>query len=232
MPTYLTLATIMILSGLLGGIINYFLVHQPKEDFSKSYIFLKSLLLGLGASLLVPLFLHIIGSNLLPVNNENIPQNNYFVFAGFCLIASILSKRFIEDLYSRVINAEKEAQEAKNIAKEAKQTSQDIEEFQTESEDSEDLTVATGVTESSSKVIDPKTLKYKAIIEAIQKSRYAFRTITGIAKEVGGKVPEIEALLNELEEKSILRSKKNKKGNKIFGINRFGITDPSVDVNI
>jgi len=55
----------MLLAGLFGGAVNYFLIHQIDDKFSKSYLIFKSLFLGVAAAILVPLFLNTIGSNIL-----------------------------------------------------------------------------------------------------------------------------------------------------------------------
>jgi type II secretory pathway pseudopilin PulG len=62
----------------------------------------KSLVLGIIASAAIPLFLHIVDSNLML--EAKIDFTNYFVFAGFCLIAAVFSTRFLDSLSSSIIN--------------------------------------------------------------------------------------------------------------------------------
>lgn len=90
---------IMIAAGMLGGIANYFLVERSGV-FSWRELF-KYAVLGVVAALMVPLFLNMISSNLLEVARTR--PINLFVFAGFCLIAVIFSRRFLENLSSKLI---------------------------------------------------------------------------------------------------------------------------------
>ncbi len=75
---------------------------------------LKYILLGIGAALLVPAFLKMISSNL--VSSQD--NNDYLIFAGFCLIASIFSRRFITTIGERILEA---AKKAEKTAQESKQ---------------------------------------------------------------------------------------------------------------
>ena len=90
---------IMLASGVLGGIANYFLSERQSE-FNWHDLF-KYMVLGVVASLMVPLFLNMISSNLLDAARTR--PINLFVFAGFCLIAIIFSRRFLENLSNRLI---------------------------------------------------------------------------------------------------------------------------------
>lgn len=74
----------------------------------------KYILLGIGAAFLVPAFLNMISSNLASSKDNN----DYLIFAGFCLIAAIFSKRFINTLGERIL---KEAVEAKRLGQKNRQ---------------------------------------------------------------------------------------------------------------
>ncbi|ARS38551.1 hypothetical protein CA265_02180 [Sphingobacteriaceae bacterium GW460-11-11-14-LB5] len=104
----------MICSGGFGGYLNY--LHNfdtlDKDSGDKIGRF-KYILLGIGAAFLVPAFLKMISSNL-SISDDN---NDYLIFAGFCLIAAIFSRRFINTIGEKILeaakNAEKSAQESK-----------------------------------------------------------------------------------------------------------------------
>lgn len=100
---------IMIAAGILGGIANYFLAERHAE-FAWRDLF-KYSVLGVVAALMVPLFLNMISSNLLDLARTR--PINLFVFAGFCLIAVIFSRRFLENLSTKLI------QQVSQIRKEA-----------------------------------------------------------------------------------------------------------------
>lgn len=91
----LILLGIMLLTGLLGGTANY--LNSPKEERS----LLRSLLMGLVATIAIPLFLKVVDSNIL--NDTKGDILNYFIYAGCCVLAAFYSARFLEGLSSRVL---------------------------------------------------------------------------------------------------------------------------------
>ncbi|MBN2443723.1 MAG: hypothetical protein JXJ04_20345 [Spirochaetales bacterium] len=107
---------VMLLAGTFGGIINYYLEseNQPKKN-KRSFLLRKSIFLGVGASFIVPLFLYLISSNLIKMSD--LDPKEILIFLGFCLIASISSRKFIETISSRIL---KEVKEAKLSAAEMK----------------------------------------------------------------------------------------------------------------
>ncbi len=98
----LIIFSIMIFAGILGGGAAYFIEINNSSEVDKHKIKPSFyILIGICASLLVPLFMTTISSDLL----ENSRQNHldYFVFAGFCLIASISAHRFITSISEKIL---------------------------------------------------------------------------------------------------------------------------------
>lgn len=215
MIDYYSLTCTILTAGILGGIINFFMVHIKEEEFSDWYIFLKSVFLGLGASGLVPLFLNLISSKLLePVTAPaEYPIINYFVIGGFCLAGAIYSKRFIEDIYGRITKAEEEAKDAKKTAEEAKKTSKELEQFVTEPDE---LPGAVGQEMLQVDPLDEKTLKIQSILKALLDSRYVYRTLTGVAKETDLEKSVLKEYLDEMQMSGLITSKINRNGNRVF----------------
>lgn len=91
----LILLGIMALTGLLGGTANY--LNSPKEGRS----LMRSLLMGLVATIAIPLFLKVVDSNIL--NDTKGDILNYFIYAGCCVLAAFYSAKFLEGLSSRVL---------------------------------------------------------------------------------------------------------------------------------
>jgi hypothetical protein len=125
---------VILFAGALGGWINYLVSLTQGEKSDKPDLIQevtsvrvprwqglwRSLLLGIGAAFLVPLFLNMISSTL--VDNIHNPEKGYdypkvLVFLGFCLVASISSTAFIKTISDRVL---KLAEEAKKTGREAK----------------------------------------------------------------------------------------------------------------
>src|SRR5215471_12339877 len=95
--TFELLAIAIASAGLLGGLINFHLSQRADGEDPSLW---KSATLGIGAASLVPLFLNTISSNLVqqiqkPDDPSKIVQS-FLVFFGFCLVASISSKAFIQ----------------------------------------------------------------------------------------------------------------------------------------
>jgi hypothetical protein len=112
------LLSTIVICGVIGGVIGYIeeLTSSKNGDI---WHFIKFLLLGLSASFVVPLFLNTISSTLIKdVLYAGSPSSivSLLVVAGFCLIASISSRRFIERITDKVLQQVSEAVEAANSA--------------------------------------------------------------------------------------------------------------------
>ena len=98
----LVIFLIIILSGLLGGFAAYYLNKaEGKSIKSEGKSIIKSLILGVVASFIVPLFLNMISSNLLIEAQRNIIK--IYIFIGFCILASVFSKNFLENMYNKIL---------------------------------------------------------------------------------------------------------------------------------
>jgi hypothetical protein len=118
----LTLVVIIIGIGAFGGYLNYLHNFDTTEDKQQSNrIRNKYVLLGVGSAILVPAFFRMIASDLLRYSRpfDNI---NYLIFAGFCLVAAIFSRRFITTLGDKILDAAKKAEIASNEAKNESRT--------------------------------------------------------------------------------------------------------------
>ena len=106
----LTLVLIMIVSGAFGGFLNYLHNFDTIEKEQRNGLFkYKYIFLGIGSAFLVPAFLKMIASDL--INNKDKFDNNcYLIFAGFCLIAAIFSRRFINTIGEKILEAAKKAE--------------------------------------------------------------------------------------------------------------------------
>ena len=88
---------IMIGSGILGGLVNFFLSENHKPPVWKAL--LGYCLLGILAALTVPLFLNMISSNLL-IDAPKKPVN-LFIFNGICLLFAAFSCRLKEYVFNK-----------------------------------------------------------------------------------------------------------------------------------
>lgn len=121
------LALIILLTGLLGGYAGYLIEKNRilNSDLPSADLIVKRigrekryfLITGICASLLIPLFLSTISSQLMS-NSQKEPLQ-YFVFGGFCLLVAIFSKQFITSLSEKILKEaiEKAQQQATETAK-------------------------------------------------------------------------------------------------------------------
>ena len=113
-----TVVAIMLAAGLSGGLVNWALTSSDGSDKRPWW---SHVLTGIAGAFLVPLFLHITSSDLLAKlsDGSGAGGSTSLVFAGFCLVAAISSKAFIQSLSKRVLQM---AEEAKKTADEAVET--------------------------------------------------------------------------------------------------------------
>jgi len=88
---------IMIGSGILGGLVNYFLSEYHKPPAWKAVV--DYCLLGIVSALIVPLFLNMISSNLLTVAQKK--PVNLFIFNGVCLLFALFSCKFKDNIHNK-----------------------------------------------------------------------------------------------------------------------------------
>ena len=105
---------LMLTGGKLGGLIAYYFFEDYKSDnatnkvlfalgpFKLKLLMLRRILMGLGAGLVVPLFLDFMNSPLL--DTKNIDTNHLIVFFGTCVLVAIFASRFINALSDNLLN--------------------------------------------------------------------------------------------------------------------------------
>ncbi len=115
------LIAIIILIGGFGGLLNYLHNFDIEEPDYKKHSKYKYIFLGIGAAILVPAFLKMIASNLIE-NEEDFNKINYLIFAGFCLVAAIFSRRFINTVGEKILEAAKKAEKTSKETKKQMET--------------------------------------------------------------------------------------------------------------
>jgi hypothetical protein len=95
----LLILAIMVVAGILGGIANYFLADRSGDPARRDWV--KYPVFGVVAALTVPLFLNMIASTLL--EGARTKPVDFYVFAGFCLIYVVASRRLFENMVQRLM---------------------------------------------------------------------------------------------------------------------------------
>lgn len=90
-----TILVIMIAGGTLGGFASYFLSESKEKTKTKSIV------LGITAATIVPVFLKFIDKNFL--DSVVIELESLFVFFGLCTLVAVFSRNFLENIYNKVL---------------------------------------------------------------------------------------------------------------------------------
>ena len=213
--------------GLLGGLTNFFLFY--KLDFQKKecwITFFKSILLSLCASVTVPLFLQIISNNLIDIpESGKYPDKNYFILAGFCVLAGFFSKRFLEDLYTKVKNLEQKSEDTKKELKDRANKDKEVDKKLSILEETMEDNIPTEIKDILLKnsSLSFKDGDAKKIIDSLLSAKYSFRTIQGIADAT--KIPQdkITKALNHLLEMGFAERKVSYKGVDLWRLLKYPI---------
>jgi hypothetical protein len=122
----LAIVGIMVAAGIIGGTVNVAL-GRPASFVPREWLW--SVAAGVGAALLIPLFMSIVSSDLLTNMSDGDPSrhaNEILIFAGFCLLAAISSKVFIQTITDEVLQkVTKSGQDAKDAKERTERTARD-----------------------------------------------------------------------------------------------------------
>jgi hypothetical protein len=215
------LILIIVFIGAFAGLTN-FLTYYFKDLANKKSEIYKYVISGIGASILVPLLLNMLSSNLIK-DVKNFDQINYFVFAGFCFVAGYFSDRFINSMGEKVLqDLEKTKQKAEKAIAVSKQTEEKADKAiasSKENEDKIDFIVSTESDndseeldeqqleqiQSTSKYVDD-AMKTQAnnILLALNGDR-KFRSSPSIAKELNYPVLVVKTILENFEKHGIVK---------------------------
>jgi len=210
-PYHIWILILIILStGLIGGLTNYFLNNISK--IPNKYELIKSLLLGLVAASSIPLFLNTLGSKLLIiVDKEKYEESNYLIFAGFCLIAGVFSTKFLQSLSDKIFK------EIEEVKKENADNKEKIDAVVNHTSDDIQPTIPSQIDFNSSEIQD-----LDKVVNALKHSKYTFRTINGIMKESNINQDTINEKLVELAKKDLVKPIIRSDGKKLWTLTSKG----------
>lgn len=183
---------IMIISGILGGLVNFFLTENHKPPVWKAV--LGYCLLGIVASLTVPLFLNMVSSNLL----ADAPRKpvNLFIFNGICLLFALFSCRLKEHIYN------KRFQGTGDINKDDVKTDPSKADYDWETgwrNVSKDRLLRAGISESELK-----------IMQVMAGGKHVHRSLVGLLKDPELADEQVNETLSSLMTKGLVEQKLNR----------------------
>lgn len=198
----LVILLIMIVAGLLGGLANYFLSDRQAEFGRRDWV--KFATLGVIAALTVPLFLNMISSNLLEAARTR--PVDFFVFAGFCLIYVVASRRLFENAANRLFM---QVDQIKREMGQIKQQRYDASFLLQEEAVSEPvLTVPKAATD-----VDKESLSYNdvEILRALAEENYVYGNLVGITDKTGLSRDLVSTRLTVLKNLGVIETRINDK---------------------
>jgi hypothetical protein len=168
----LLIFAIMVLAGILGGAANYFLAERQGEQGSKDWI--KYPVFGMVAALTVPLFLNMISSTLL--EGARTKPVDFYVFAGFCLIYVVASRRLFENIAQRLLG-------------QMEQVRRDVGQLK-QKRDEAPLVMPVKAESEPAKAAEPdprEVLSYNdvEILRALAEERFVYGNLAGVCERTG-----------------------------------------------
>ncbi|MBQ0946529.1 hypothetical protein KAK07_24570 [Ideonella sp. 4Y16] len=216
MANLIALLVILLLAGVLGGAMGYYLEQsgQPSKTegdgrgSARIAQLVPYIVLGIGASLMVPLFLNMISSTLVSeaLNSKEgeHAELKLLVITGFSLIAAASSRRFITSLTDKVI---RDVQEAKEIAQEVEKKVDLIVEPENaprEPSGPANMDVQVNLTDLSD--------HEKRVLKTLFNSSYSARALSGISRDGEISQDEATSALKLLASKSLVHQTQTFKG--------------------
>ncbi|WP_428241636.1 YEATS-associated helix-containing protein [Gynuella sp.] len=199
------LIAVMLLAGVFGGLVNFYLQGQHDPDTTSLP---RSLVVGVGASFLVPVLLDLVNSELI-LESQGDPSR-LLIFTGFCLIAAIASRFFIVNVSDRILS---EAHSAKESAERLQHDLRIIQnnlmpliETETEQESGVDDNLGPLAPEDELDVTTANVLK------TLGSGRYIFRSLAGLCHETNTDESTMVKTLNIMVARNLAGRTMGKKG--------------------
>lgn len=220
------LGLIIVLIGSLAGLVN-FLNYYFKKLVTNNYEVIRHILSGIGASILVPLLLNMLSSDLINYN-ESYNDINYFVFAGFCFIAGYFSDRFINSIGEKILkDLEQTKSKVTKIMNEKEENEEKLDILISNESDIDDETIDAPIIDlsnfrASEKFKNENVQAYLHNIINAMKGRYKFRTSRGLAKELRYPENNVKIVLEVLENEGAVRRFTGKDGKTLWALTKIG----------
>lgn len=196
----------MLIMAIIGGTASF--IREGDFKFSQ---FIKCILYSIIAVSAVPLFLNLISSNIvssiLELEGKKIMYSSYYlVFIGFCGLASIYANNFVNHMYNKI--------------------TEDVNKMNNEIKEIQDQFIEKNINTDAiqEQLKDEKEAEQLLnILECIFNSKYKFRTLKGINRELKSSPEKLEKQLNELFDRGLIMKKTGKSGVPLFGISNKGL---------
>lgn len=190
------LAAIMLVSGIFGGLINYYQMNQNTSD---SGSLPRCIVIGMGASFLVPVILDFVNSDLiLEIQGD---PSRLLIYTGFCLIAAIAARVVIVNTSDRILREATLARAQSDAAQQELRVLRDellpLIEAQTE----QDASLEEGAVPEIDGDLDEVAQK---TLKALASGQYTFRSLAGLSKANDSEEAATGKALSQLSSKEMV----------------------------
>lgn len=169
------LAAIMLVSGVFGGLINY---YQMNQNTNAAGSLPRCIVIGIGAAFLVPVVLDFVNSDLiLEIQGD---PSRLLIYTGFCLISAIAARVVIVNTSDRILREATIARAQSDAAQQELRALRDellpLIEAETEHDTPED----------GSFELDPELDETQTkILQGLVSDAHTFRSISGLSRDTG-----------------------------------------------
>lgn len=169
------LAAIMLVSGIFGGLINYYQMNQNTSD---SGSLPRCIVIGIGAAFLVPVVLDFVNSDLiLEIQGD---PSRLLIYTGFCLISAIAARVVIVNTSDRILREATLARAQSDAAQ------QELRVLREELLPLIDAETEHDVPDDGSFELDPELDEtLSKTLKALVSDGRTFRSITGLSRDTG-----------------------------------------------
>lgn len=167
------LTFVMLMAGVFGGLINFYLLNQNNKD---TVALARCLVVGVGASFLVPVVLDLMGSDIVVLSQTD--ASKMLIYTGICLIAAIGSRMVVTNALDRSLSASEHAKtEVETLKQELKQMQDALTPLlETETEQNDPIVV-------SETELDALDVTSTAVLKSLSSGRHIYRGLPGLGGE-------------------------------------------------
>ena len=226
------LIAVMFVSGVLGGVVNFFIAEtsttsddQKKQEEEPLLAWWKHVVIGVVAAFIVPLFLNMVSSSLIDeirgTGGRESDISKLFVLAGFCLLAAVVSRAFIRSMSERLLR------EVRDSRKEMREKSGEMEEAKEEMLEAKkqanvlvDSLSEPEIMSESSSSSDTLQQQYvdlgedeQEVLKAMTSTGFTLRSVSGLAKDTGLDKAVVNRALSSLVLQGLVGQGLTSKGN-------------------
>lgn len=203
------LAAVMSIAGVFGGLINYYQLTQERDDEAALP---RCIVLGIGASFLVPVILFFVQSDLILQIQED--PSRLLIYTGFCLIVAIASRLVLTSTPKRIL---RDAQVARSQVDAMRHELRLMQEellplLDTETEQDTDVDDNAGPMDPNEEL----DIAASKVLKTLGVGRHIYRSMAGLCREAEADETTIQKSLNVLVNRQLAGKLNTRKGTRWY----------------